>query len=205
MTWQKRDKRLRVLAEGLVKAGALQFGTYTLPDGSESSYYINLRGVASYPGLYGLVVEALADLARKKAPKVDAICGIPMTGLALAAPVAVALKKPLVYTRVMRQADDRVVEGEVRPDWDVLPVDDLSTSGKTVLACAKALEQEGGEATKAIVLIDRLEGARERLSKQGITLHSVTDVMELADTLASMELISDENIKAIARSVGRRQ
>ena len=55
-----------------------------------------------------------------------------------------------------------------------------------------------------MVLIDRMEGAREKLSKQGIALHAVTDMMELADTLASMELISEENLKAIAKSVGPR-
>ena len=55
-----------------------------------------------------------------------------------------------------------------------------------------------------MVFIDRLEGARERLSKRGIALHAVTDAVELADTLFSMELISKENMKAITRSVGRR-
>ncbi|HYB06949.1 MAG TPA: hypothetical protein VEB87_02200, partial [Nitrososphaerales archaeon] len=63
---------------------------------------------------------------------------------------------------------------------------------------------EGGKVTAAVVLIDRLEGARERLSKKGISLHSVTDMLELADTLYSMELISKDNLKAITKSVGSR-
>jgi orotate phosphoribosyltransferase len=54
------------------------------------------------------------------------------------------------------------------------------------------------------VLIDRLEGAREKLSQRGITLHAVTDMVELADTLYSLELISRDNLKAITKSVGRR-
>ena len=56
-----------------------------------------------------------------------------------------------------------------------------------------------------MVLIDRLEGARERLSARGITLHAVTDMVELADILYSMELISKDNMKAITKSVGGRQ
>ncbi|MDG6920167.1 MAG: hypothetical protein JRN44_00210 [Nitrososphaerota archaeon] len=205
MAWKRRSGRLGELAEGLVKAGALQFGAFSLPDGRDSSYYVNLRGIASYPGTYGLAVEALTELASKKAPKADAICAVPLTGLLYAPPVAVALGKPMVYTRMEKHENERLVEGEVRPGWDVVVVDDIATSGKTILAAADAVEDEGGEVTSAVVLVDRLEGARERLGKRGITLHAVTDMVELADLLHSMELITDENMKAITRSVGKKQ
>jgi orotate phosphoribosyltransferase len=204
MAWRKRRTRIRDLAEGLAKAGALQFGTFTLPDGRESSYFINLRGLPSYPGAYSLVVDAMTDLVSSKAANANAICGIPITGLLIASPVALTLKKPLTYTRSSRQSSGRVVEGEVRPGWNLVVVDDLATSGKTILASAKAVEEEGGEVKHAAVLIDRLEGARERLSKQGIALHAVTDVLEIADTALSMGLISDSDVKAITRSVGKR-
>ena len=202
MAWKKRRTRLNGIAEGLVKAGAVQFGTFTLPDGRESSYYVNLRGLPSYPGVYGLAIEALSDLMAKKAPKADAICAVPITGLLLATPVAVGAGKPLVYSRLERQENERFVEGEVRPGWNVVILGDLVTSGKTILAAADAIEDEGGKVSSAIVLIDRLEGAREKLSKRGIALHAVTDMVELADTLFSMELISKDNLKAITKSVG---
>jgi orotate phosphoribosyltransferase len=189
------------MAEGLVKIGALQFGTSTLPDGSIGSYYVNLRALPSYPGAYGMVVDALSELVSKKVSKADALCAVPITGLLIASPVAVALKKPLIYTRTDKHANERVVEGEVRPGWDVVVVGDLATSGKTILSAAEAIRDEGGRVSSAVVLIDRLEGARETLSKKGITLHAVTDMVELADTLYSMELITKENLKAITKSV----
>lgn len=204
MTWRKRRNRLRDLAEGLTKAGALQFGTFTLPDGKESSYFINLRGLPSYPGVFGLVVEAMADLLTTKTPKANAIFSAPGTGLTIALPLALSLKKPMAYARMVGQGSEKAVEGEVRPGWNFVVVDDLATSGKTILASAKAAEEAGGEVTHAAVIIDRLEGARERLSKAGIALHCVTDVMELADTLASMELIGKNDLKAITKSVGSR-
>lgn len=204
MAWKKRSSRLNEMAEGLVKVGALQFGTFSLPDGKDSSYYVNLRGLPSYPGVYGLAVEAITDVISKKVPKADAICAAPVTGLLLASPVAVLLKKPLVYTRLERQDNERLVEGEVRPGWNVAVVGDLSTSGRSILSAAEAIEDEGGMVNSAVVLIDRLEGARETLSKKGISLHAVTDMIELADTLHSMELITEDNLKAITRSMGRR-
>ncbi|HYC26849.1 MAG TPA: phosphoribosyltransferase family protein [Nitrososphaerales archaeon] len=202
MAWRKRRSVVKNLAEGLLKVGALQFGTFTLPDGKMSPYYINLGGLPSYPGVYSLVVDAVSELASKKAPKADALCGVPLTGLTIAAPVAVALNKPLVYTRLSKKPSGRGVEGEVRPDWNVAVVDDLTTSGNAVLSAAEAVEEEGGEVTHALVLIDRLEGARERLSRKGIALHAVTDMMEVADNLHAMDLITEENLKSITRSAG---
>jgi len=205
MSWKKRRAMVRDLAEGLVKAGALQFGPATLPDGKESSYFVDLRGVASYPGLYRLVVDAVGDVVSRKAGKADALCGIPMTGLTIASPVAVALGKPLAYLRASVGPGEKKIEGNLRPDWNVVVIDDLAESGKTILSSAKAIELEGGEVTRAVVLLDRLEGAREKLSKNGIALHAFTDILELADTLFSMELITEKNLKAITKSVGGRQ
>jgi orotate phosphoribosyltransferase len=203
VAWRKRRSRLNDIAEGLVKIGALQFGAFTLPDGKDSSYYVNLKGLPSYPGVYRTVVNAMSDLVTK-VPKVDALCAVPLTGLLLASPMAVSLKKPLVYTRSDRGDNERLVEGEVRPGWNVVIVGDLATTGKTLLSAAEAIQDEGGRVNTAVVLIDRLEGAREKLSKKGIALTPVTDMMELADTLLSMELISKENLKAVTKSVGGR-
>jgi orotate phosphoribosyltransferase len=205
MSWRKRRDMVRDLAEGLVKAGALQFGPSTLPDGKESSYFINLRGVASYPGLYRLAVDAVGEVVSKKAGKADALCGVPMVGLTMASPVAIALGKPLAYLRPSGTRGEKAVEGDLRPDWNVVVIDDLAETGKTILSSARALELEGCEVNKAVVLIDRLEGAREKLSRSGIALHAFTDILELADALFAMELISERNLKSITKSVGGRQ
>ena len=204
MAWKKRSDRLNEIAEGLVKAGALQFGTFTLPDGKNSSYYVNLRGLPSYPGVYGMVLDALSDELHKSIKKADAFCTVPLTGLFLASPLAVREMKPLLYTRMERQENERLIEGELRPGWNVTVVGDLATSGRTILSAAEAVRDEGGEVKSALVFIDRLEGAREYLSRREITLRAVTDVVELADALFSMELISRDNLKAITKSVGGR-
>lgn len=205
MAWKARQSQLKNLAEGLVKAGALQFGTFTLPDGRDTPYFINLRGLPSYPGVYKLVVDAMTSLASAKAPKVKAVCGIPMMGTILGSPVSLALGKPFLYTRLARRANERALEGELRPGWDVLLLDDLATTGKTLLRSVSAVRQEGGEVKHAAVLIDRLEGARERLAKEGVSLHAVTDILELADILVAIDLIEEHDLKSITKAVGGRQ
>ena len=202
MSWKKRRGKLQSLAEGLVKAGALQFGTYTLADGKETPYFVNLRGLPSYPGLYKLVVDSMAE-AVSKLPAQDAFCTSPVSGLSIAAPLSLAMKKPLVYTAERKQGAGKSLEGEMRPGWKVMVIDDLATTGKTVLAAAKAVELEGGEVKHAAVVLDRLEGARENLSKRGIALHALTDVLELSDTLFAMGLMTEDNLKSVTRTVGR--
>ena len=202
MAWKKRRGRLQSLAEGLVKAGTLQFGTFTLADGSDSPYFVNLRGLPSYPGLFRLVVDSMAEVM-EKLPRSDAYCSIPVSGLNIAAPLALEKGKPLLYTTQRKQGAGRVLEGEVRPGWKVAIIDDLVGSGKTVLSAAKAVEQEGGDVKHAAVVIDRLEGAREALSKEGITLHAMTDILELSDTLFAMGMMTEGDLKSITRTVGR--
>lgn len=198
-----RRGQVRNFAEGLVKVGALQFGAFTLPDGRESSYYVNLKGLSSYPGVYRLVVDSVSALVAKKASKLDALCGVPTTGLVIAAPVAVKLGKPLVYVNQNARHGERTVEGEVMPDWKIAVIEDLATSGRTILKNSEVMTEEGGEVTDAFVLIDRLEGARQALSKEGIALHSVTDMRELAETLFSMGLITEENRNAVRKSASK--
>jgi orotate phosphoribosyltransferase len=202
MAWQKKQVALRRLAEGLVKAGTLQFGTFALPDGTDTSYYINLRPLPSYPGTFRTVVDSLVNLVKEKAPKIDAICTVSLTGLAISSPIALSLNKPLVFLKPARPRSGGKIEGEMRPDWRFLLVDDLVKSGKTMLAAAEAVREEGGKVEHAVVLLDRLEGGREMLRKNGIALHAVTDMLELSDTLFAMELIDEDSFKRITKTIG---
>lgn len=205
MAWKNRKKQVERIAEVLLKVGALQFGAFLLPDGSSSPYYVNLRSLPSYPGAYRTVVESMTDMIKSKAGRFDALCGVPLSGLIIASPVSLSLEKPMVYLRQgSAPGAMRSVEGELRPGWSVLLLDDLVMSGSTLISSAQAVEQEGGKVTKAVVLIDRLEGGRERLSKRGISLLALTDMMELADTLFAMDLITEENLRAITKRMGGR-
>lgn len=194
------------IATALVKTDAIQFGTFTLPDNRQSSYYINLRGLPSFPGAYRVMTDAFLSFVKTKVGtgRFDGVAGIPVAGLSFSSPLALALGKPMIYVRTGREADraQRMVEGFLKPGWRILIVDDLVTSGTTISSSAATIRQEGGEVKDALVLIDRMEGARERLSKQGIRLHSITDILEISDFLFSKNLINEDNLKAITKQIG---
>jgi orotate phosphoribosyltransferase len=207
MEW-KRKELLEELAMVLVKVKAIQFGTFTLASGKISSYYVDLRAVPSYPGAYRSLTNAYGMFLRHdfKEASYDAIAGIPTAGLTLSSPLALEVGKPMIYVRkeVKDHGTGRLVEGITKPGWKVLVVDDVITSGGSILSAVDAIEAEGCEVNQAAVVIDRLEGGAQALKKRGVKLHAMTDVLELVKIIRGKALLSSEEAKAVTTQVHRR-
>jgi orotate phosphoribosyltransferase len=207
MTW-KRKELLDELAMVLVKVKAIQFGTFTLASGRISSYYIDLRTIPSYPGAYKTLIEAYGAFLKHefKETSYDAIAGIPTAGLTLSSPLALALEKPMIYVRKDEKDHGRgkLVEGVTRPGWKVLVVDDVVTSGASILTAVEAIRAEGCDVVSASVVIDRLEGGTTAMKKQGVKLHAMTDILELVKILRSKALLSSEEANSVSTQVQRR-
>jgi orotate phosphoribosyltransferase len=208
MAWKGRQTLIDELASVLVKVGALQVGTFTLSSGKLSSYYVDLRAVPSYPGAYRYVIDAYIALIRNDIglDKFDAVAGIPTAGLAFSSPVALQLQKPMIYVRKEEKdyGRKRRIEGSIKPGDRVLVMDDLVTTGHSILSGIDAIRAEGGEVKHVAVLIDRLEGAKANLKKAGVKLCPLTDIVELMKTLHAKDEISDDQMKAIKAQVSSR-
>ena len=76
------------------------------------------------------------------------------------------------------------------PGERVLLVDDVITTGKNILAALQTIRNEGGVVENALVLLDREEGGREHLQKEGVKLHSVTKISSVARKLLDMDAIT---------------
>ena len=208
MSWSGRKKIVEELAMVLVKGRALQVGTFTLSSGKLSSYYVDLRMVPSFPGAYRYVIDCYLSLIRNEVglDKFDAIAGIPTAGLTFSSPVALELRKPMIYVRKEEKDYGHMkrIEGTITPGWRVLVMDDLITTGHSVLTGIDAIREEGGEVKSVAVLIDRLEGGKANLRKAGVKLRPLTDITELARTLHAKDEISDDAMKAIKSQVAGR-
>ena len=208
MAWKRRKDLLEELAMVLVKVKAIQFGTFTLSSGRISSYYIDLRTIPSYPGAYKTLTEAYGEFLRHefKVASFDAIAGIPTAGLTLSSPLALMLEKPMIYVRKDEKDHGRgkLVEGVTRPGWKVLVIDDVITTGGSILAAIEALRSEGCDVERSSVVIDRLEGGAAALKNQGVKLHAITDILELVKILRGKALLSAEEASAVSTQVQRR-
>src|SRR5204863_4767155 len=182
----------------LVHTGALKFGMFTLSGGKLSPYYLDLRVLPSFPDAFHASIELLGKTARTIAD-IAKIAGIPTGGLPWASVLAYALSKPLVYVRkeVKHHGREKMVEGILAPGDRVLLVDDVITTGHNILAALQTLRAEGGVIEDALVLVDREEGGRARLLKEGVTLHSVTRISELAQSLLDMDAISQSQFEEL--------
>lgn len=209
MSWRGRSKLIEELAMVLVKVRALQVGTFTLSSGKLSSYYVDLRAVPSFPGAYRYVIDAYMALVKNEVglDKFDVIAGIPTAGLAFSSPVALETGKPMIYVRKEEKDYGRKkrIEGSISLGSRVLVIDDLITTGHSIRGAIDAIKEEGGEVKHVAVLIDRLEGGKANLKKAGLTLHTLTDILELVRTLHERDEITEDEVKAIRAQVSRRQ
>ncbi len=206
LSWDKRRFELiRELGRVLIKIGALQFGAFTLTSGKMSSYYIDLRVVPSLPGVFKRITETFVEGMKNMVglERIDGIGGIPTAGLTYATAVAYNLEKPLVYVRKepREHGTKKRVEGLLRPGSRILILDDLVTTGSSILRASEAIRSEGGIVEDALVLIDRMEGGRERLLASNIQLKALTMITELADLLYDINIIAEDQRKAIYRMV----
>ncbi len=195
------------LAETLFRIGALRFGKFTLASGKLSSYYLDLRVVPSDPQAYGLAIAAYEAVAREIGEgNFDAVAGVATAGVTASSPLAYILKKPMLYVRKEEKGHGlaRQVEGAPRPGWRTLVVDDLITTGGSIVSAVEALKRSGCIVKDALVLVDRLEGGKARLAASGVKLNSFVDVKELVETLFNGKRVTKADYQAVLKQMGGR-
>jgi len=206
MAWNDEREKLRAeLCTLLMRVSAIKFGTFTLAGGKLSPYYVDLRVVPSFPDAYRVTCGAFSETITHDVglARFNRISGIPTAGIPFASVVAFQMKKPFLYVRkdVKTHGRERMVEGILLPGDKVLVLDDLITTGGSLINAAKAIRAEGGVVNDAVVLIDREEGGKEALAKAGIRLHSLTRMSEVAKILLKTGTLSPDQYKSIAKQI----
>ena len=96
------------------------------------------------------------------------------------------------------------MEGILLPGDRVLLMDDLITSGGSILKAAEAVRAEGGVVTDAVVLLDREENGKENMAKDGIKLHYLLTTSEAAHKLYDLGAITEDQLQTILKQVKRK-
>ncbi|MGE5637680.1 MAG: orotate phosphoribosyltransferase [Chloroflexota bacterium] len=193
------------MAKILIKIDALKFGIFKLTSGKNSPYYIDLRIVPSFPDAFTEICDFYSEQITNQIgiKNFDRIAGVPIAGMPFASQIAYNLKKPFLYVRKgqRRHGRQRRVEGILVSGDRVLLIDDLVTTGLSLRKAADAIRAEGGVVTQAVAFLDREEGGREKLAKEGIQLYSLLKIDEVAKILYETDAIDEESYKTITKQI----
>jgi uridine monophosphate synthetase len=172
--------------------GAVQFGDFTLASGKESPFYIDLRLLVSRPDVLALAARAYANILA--GIEHDRIAGVPYAALPIGTAVSLEADVPLIYPRkeVKAYGMGKQIEGAWNPGDRIVVIEDLITSGGSIIKSVEAMREAGMVIEDAIVLIDREQGGVENLAAAGIKAHSVFKLDQILDVLVENGKLSEE-------------
>src|SRR5262249_5120342 len=180
------EDQLRSELRDIIRQKSLRTGDFTLSSGKRSSYYLDCR-MTTLDGRGALLVGRLIwDRIQTKGIDAVAIGGLTLGADPIATAVAVvsALEhKPLSAFIVRKESKSygmhRSIEGfDGKPGSRVIVVDDVCTTGDSILKAAEKAEEAGYEVVAAFCVVDREEGGTEMIAKQ-YPFHSLFTAKEL--------------------------
>lgn len=173
----------RELILQLHQVGCVQFGDFTLASGRQSPIYIDLRRLSASPELLRTAARAYARLLQPLA--YDRLAAVPYAALPIGTATALAANKPLIYPRkeIKTHGTGQAIEGAFEAGETVVVIEDLVTSGGSVLRAIEPLAAAGLRVKDVVVLIDREQGGSQNLAQAGYRLHAVTRLSEVLKVL----------------------
>lgn len=165
------------VADVLIEYGAIEFGDFVLASGAKSNYYIDLKTATTNPGLLGAIGDEIA-----KRFDFEVVAGVAVGAVPIAVAVSLASGRPFCIIR--KDEKDHGKSGRLIGDVKgkkVLLVEDVTTSGGSVLYGIEVLRECGADIKEVLTVVDREQGAFERLESEGIRLSALVKASELVE------------------------
>lgn len=179
------------------KHGIIKFGQFTLKSGIESPFYVDLRPLASDPK----ILKNLANYLLEMLPldNFDLICGVPYAALPMATAMSLESYLPLIIKRkeAKQYGTKKLIEGLYQKGQNCLLVEDVITSGKSLLETIPEIENEGLKVSDIVVVLDRGQGGKELLESKGYRVHTLFTIQEVCTILQEEGHLLDDEITRI--------
>lgn len=189
------NHELSSLADGLLEAGCIKFGEFTLKSGLKSPIYIDLRYIISFPKLLEQIGAAYLPLLSTL--HFSRIAGLPYAAIPIATAISLAGDYPMIYPRkeAKTYGTKAEIEGEYHAGETVVVIDDLATTGGSKFEAIEKLTGVGLVVKDVVVLVDRQSGAKESLEQAGYKLHAVLTITQLLDHWEANGKVTKEKIE----------
>ncbi|XP_054746928.1 uridine 5'-monophosphate synthase [Anastrepha obliqua] len=197
----------KALAIKLYEINAFKFGDFKMKVGINSPVYFDLRVIVSYPEVMKTVSDLIAAYIKEHQLTAKHVCGVPYTALPLATLVSVQQGTPMLVRR--KEAKDygtkKLIEGLYNAGDTCLIVEDVVTSGSSVLDTVRDLQREGIVVTDAVVVVDREQGGAVSIAQHNVRMHSLFTLSFLLNTLLEAGKIQRNTVDAVARYIAASQ
>lgn len=177
--------------------GIIKFGRFTLKSGIESPFYVDLRPLASDPKILKKLANYLLDML--PLDNFDLICGVPYAALPMATAMSLESYLPLIIKRkeAKQYGTKKMLEGIFTKGQNCLLVEDVITSGASLLETIPEIENEGISVSDIVVVLDRQQGGKELLENKGFRVHTLFTISEVCTILSEEGHLDDEEIQRI--------
>lgn len=162
------DSRTRLLE--LFRTRAVFFGDFTLASGKKSTYYINSKKALFNAEAVWLLGDVLWEMTRDL--NVQALGGLEVGAIPMAVAAALryhengqSLEGFFVRKQAKTHGSQERIEGVLHPGDRVAVVDDVLTTAGSALQAIEEIERFGAQVAAVVCIVDRLEGAKEKLAK----------------------------------------
>jgi orotate phosphoribosyltransferase len=163
----------------LKECGAIQFGRFVLTSGVVSDYYINIKKASSNPKILKIIAKEMVEYAQGY----DFIAGMELGAVPLI--VALSLETNIPYLIIRKEKREHgtsaQIEGEEAKGKRVLVIEDVTTSGGSVVKSIQILRENKAIVDEVVVIVDRETGAEEKLRNVDVAfipLLSVSDILK---------------------------
>lgn len=165
------------LIDALREVDAVRFGEFELAHGGTSEYYVDKYRFETDPACLSLIAEAFAE----RLPDDAVLGGVALGGVPLAAATSVVADLPYVIVRKQRKGygTGNLIEGDLPEGASVIVVEDIVTTGTSLLEAVEGLREAGATVDRALVVVDREEGGREAIAEAGVEVDTLLTASQL--------------------------
>lgn len=169
-----KNKLMQLLKENEV----IKFGDFTLSSGKKSNYYVDMKKAITEPEILSCVAHMITD--EIKDSDIDKIAGPTLGAVPIATATSLISGKPMLMIRKEKKSygTSKQIEGELNCDDNVIIVEDVTTTGGSLLKAIDVIEDNGGKIVEAYVIVDRQEGAVDTFNERGIIFKPLIKIDE---------------------------
>ena len=173
------EQEKKLLISLLKDNQVIKFGKFTLSSGMESDFYVDMKKAITDPEILSQVAKMISNLIMDD--EIDLVAGPALGAVPIATAVALHSEVQMLMIRKEQKGygTSKLIEGELKEGDRVIVVEDVTTTGSSLLKAVKAVQDNGGVVERTFVVVDREEGAVEHLKKEGVILEPLVSISDV--------------------------